>query len=296
MRVKKKRRLSGEEKLYQIFITALITLVLIVCILPLLYVVGMSLTSEAEMMERNYFVIFPRKPVLTAYRYLFGQADFYRGMFITICRTVLGVGAALALTVPTGYILAKEDLPLRRAFMIFFIITMILSGGLIPSYLLMTKLQLVNKFWVYIVPAFANTYGILVIKLFVEGMPRELMESAELDGAGELQKLAYLALPLLRPTVCALGLFAAVGHWNDWFTAMVYVKDRSLYPVQYIIRNLLTQSGAGDMIKNGGLYSQMTTQSMKMASVVIAVLPILCIYPFLQKYFVHGMYTGSVKG
>ena len=291
-----KVRLSKEEKIYQFCITALILLVILVCILPLFYVIGMSLTSEGEMMERNYFVIIPRKPILSAYRHILGQADFYNGMLVTVCRTVLGVGAALILTIPAGYILAKEDLPLRRACMVFFIITMILSGGLIPAYVLMTKLKLVNTFWVYIVPAFANTYGILVVKLFVEGMPKELLESAELDGASEIQKMIWLAVPLLKPTICALGLFAAVGHWNDWFTAMVYIKDPKLYPVQYLIRNMLTQSGTGDMMNNVSSYMKMTTQSVKMAGVIIAVLPVLCIYPFLQKYFIHGMYTGSVKG
>lgn len=293
---KNKMKRSKEERIYQICITVLVLLVLLACILPLLYVVGMSLTSEGEMMERNYFVIIPRKPILSAYRHILGQSDFYHGMLITVIRTVLGVGAALVLTIPAGYVLAKEDLPARKGIMVFFIITMILNGGLIPSYLLMTKLKLVNSFWVYIVPAFANTYGILVVKMFVEGMPKELMESADLDGAGELQKMIHLAIPLLKPTICALGLFAAVGHWNDWFTTMVYIKDRDLYPVQYIIRNMLIQSSTGDMMNNINSYMKMTTQSVKMASVIIAILPVLCIYPFLQKYFVHGMYTGSVKG
>ena len=196
-----------------------------------------------------------------------------------------------------GYTLANYDFPCRKALMIYLIITMILGGGLIPGYLLMSKLHLLNTFWVYIVPAFGNPYGVLVVKMFVEGLPQDVMDSAELDGASELQKLSYIALPLLKPTLCALGLFAAVAHWNDWFSTMLYVRDSNLYPAQYIIRNLLTQTAQTDISNNlVSTYVKMTPQSLKMASVVVAVLPILCVYPFLQKYFIYGMYTGSVKG
>lgn len=173
---------------------------------------------------------------------------------------------------------------------------MILSGGLIPTYLLYRDLKLLNTFWVYIAPSFANTYGILVIKLFVEGIPYDVMESADLDGATEIQKMVYIGVPLLKPTLCALGLFAAVGHWNAWMDAMIYVKNAKIWPIQFIIRNLLTQGGKSDMMENISAYAKMTMESMKMASVIVAVFPILCVYPFLQKYFIKGMFTGSVKG
>lgn len=290
-----KIRLSKEEKIYQAVISLFIILFLIICIVPFLYVIGMSFTSEGEMIQRNYFVIIPKKPILAAYKYVINK-DFFNAMGVTIVRTLLGIVAALALTVPTGFVLAKKDLPYRTAFMIFFIITMILNGGLIPGYMLMNKLNLLQSFWVYIVPAFANTYGILVVKLFVEGIPTDVNDSAELDGATELQKLRYIAIPLLKPTLCALGLFAAVAHWNAWFDAMLYnVGNSKLYPVQLLIRNLLVASSSGDMMSNISTFAKMTSESMKMASVVVAVLPILCVYPFLQKYFVHGMYTGAVK-
>ena len=195
-----------------------------------------------------------------------------------------------------GYILAVRGLPFKNGVMVYFIITMILSGGLIPTYLLYRDLKLLNTFWVYIAPSFANTYGILVIKLFVEGIPYDVMESADLDGATEIQKMVYIGVPLLKPTLCALGLFAAVGHWNAWMDAMIYVKNAKIWPIQFIIRNLLTQGGKSDMMENISAYAKMTMESMKMASVIVAVFPILCVYPFLQKYFIKGMFTGSVKG
>ena len=280
-------KMSRQEWTYQIVINVIMVLVLVICVVPLFYVLGMSLSSEGEMLERNYFIIIPRKPVLSAYKY----------MLITLIRTLLGVVVALVFPLILGYTLANYDFPCRKALMIYLIITMILGGGLIPGYLLMSKLHLLNTFWVYIVPAFGNPYGVLVVKMFVEGLPQDVMDSAELDGASELQKLSYIALPLLKPTLCALGLFAAVAHWNDWFSTMLYVRDSNLYPAQYIIRNLLTQTAQTDISNNlVSTYVKMTPQSLKMASVVVAVLPILCVYPFLQKYFIYGMYTGSVKG
>lgn len=151
--------------------------------------------------------------------------------------------------------------------------------------------------WVYIVPSLANTYGILVCKLFVEGIPMDIMESAQLDGANERQKMIHIAIPLLKPTLCALGLFAAVAHWNSWMDAMIYnSRNSAVWPAQFVIRNLLQKSNNADIMKNINTYAKMTSESMKMASVILAVLPILCVYPFLQKYFVKGMYTGSVKG
>lgn len=291
-----KIKMSAEEKIYQGVIAAFVGLAVLLCLIPLLYVVGMSFTSEGEMIAKNYFVIFPEKPILSAYKYIFENANFFSGMKITILRTLLGVGTALILTLPVGYILAIRKLPGKNGIMIFFIITMILNGGLIPTYLLYRDLHLLNSFWVYIVPSLANTFGILVVKLFVEGIPTDVMESADLDGASELQKLWYIGMPLLKPTICALGLFAAVTHWNSWMDAMIYVKDANLWPIQYVIRNLLTQGNNADLMSNISTYAKMTSESMKMASVIVAVLPILCVYPFLQKYFVHGMFTGSVKG
>lgn len=289
-------RLYGWELAYQIVISIIVILVLIICIVPLLYVLGMSFTSQGEMIERHYFVIIPRRPIVTAYTYVFKQG-FLHGLLVTVARTALGVIAALLLAVPTGYALATKDLPYKFAFMVFFIITMVLSGGLIPDYMLMNKLHLLNSFWVYIIPGFANTYGILVTKLFVEGVPDDVFDSAELDGASQWQKFQYIALPLLRPTTCALGLFAAVIHWNSWFDAMVYNSgNKSLYPVQLLIRNLLSSDQSGDILNNISTYARMTPQSIKMASVIVALLPILCVYPFLQKYFISGVYTGAVKG
>ena len=273
-----KIKMSREEIAYQIFIAVVVGLLVLCCLIPFLYVVGMSFTSEGEMIQRNFFVIIPQKPILAAYEYLLKNKDFFSGMGITIIRTAMGVCTALILTVPVGYILAIGDLPFKNGIMVFFITTMVLSGGIIPTYILYRDLHLLNSFWVYIVPSLANTYGML-------------------DGANERQKMIHIAIPLLKPTLCALGLFAAVAHWNSWMDAMIYnSRNSAVWPAQFVIRNLLQKSNNADIMKNINTYAKMTSESMKMASVILAVLPILCVYPFLQKYFVKGMYTGSVKG
>ena len=295
-----KIKLTHAERLYQTIIIIIVGLVTLTCLFPLLYVIGMSFTGQAEMIEKNYFVIIPERPTILAYQSILQKSNFWSSFLISVFRVLLGVPAALLLTVPGGYVLANKQMPGRRWFMIYFIITMILGGGTIPSYLLMRDLHLLNTFWVYIVPAFGGAFNMLIVKLFVEGIPTEIIESADLDGASEVQKMLHIAVPLLVPTLCALGLFAAVGHWNSWFDAMLYVRDADLKTVQFVIRELLLSSGAQTNTSGVGndiiITDKVTSEGVKMASVVVALIPILCVYPFLQKYFIYSMYTGSVKG
>ncbi|MBS6164316.1 Inner membrane ABC transporter permease protein ycjP [uncultured Ruminococcus sp.] len=296
-----KIKLTHAERTYQTIIIIIVGLVTLTCLFPLLYVIGMSFTGQAEMIEKNYFVIIPERPTILAYQSILQKSNFWSSFLISVSRVLLGVPAALLLTVPGGYVLANKQMPGRRWFMIYFIITMILGGGTIPSYLLMRDLHLLNTFWVYIVPAFGGAFNMLIIKLFVEGIPTEIIESADLDGASEMQKMLHIAVPLLVPTLCALGLFAAVGHWNSWFDAMLYTRDANLKTIQFVIRELLLSSGSVTATNSAGgtttiIVDQVTPEGVKMASVVVALIPILCVYPFLQKYFIYGMYTGSVKG
>jgi len=296
-----KIKLTHAERTYQTIIIIIVGLVTLTCLFPLLYVIGMSFTGQAEMIEKNYFVIIPERPTILAYQSILQKSNFWSSFLISVSRVLLGVPAALLLTVPGGYVLANKQMPGRRWFMIYFIITMILGGGTIPSYLLMRDLHLLNTFWVYIVPAFGGAFNMLIIKLFVEGIPTEIVESADLDGATEMQKMLHIAVPLLVPTLCALGLFAAVGHWNSWFDAMLYTRDANLKTIQFVIRELLLSSGSVTATNSAGgtttiIVDQVTPEGVKMASVVVALIPILCVYPFLQKYFIYGMYTGSVKG
>ena len=289
-------KLSIGDKIFQVVIHFIVGLVTLSCIFPLIYVIGMSFTTEMEMMQKNYMVIIPENPTLMAYKMVLQKSNFFNSLGISALRVLFGVPAALLLTVPGGYILAQEKMAGRKTFMFFIIITMILNGGMIPSYLLMRDLKLLNTFWVYIVPAFSGAFNMLIVKLFVEGIPPDIIESADIDGAGEITKLTHIALPLLVPTICALGLFAAVAHWNSWFDSMLYVRNAELRTVQYTIRELLIATSLTDTGSGMILSEKVAAEGVKMASVVFALIPILCVYPFLQKYFIYGMYTGAVKG
>ena len=297
-------RMTTEDRIYQVIIYAVVTLITLLCFIPLIYVIGMSLTSMMELNEKNNFVLIPMHPTLESYKYILKQANLYTGFLISVFRTVFGVMTMLVFVVPGGYILAKHELPGRRGIMLFFIITMLIQGGTIPAYMLIKSLGLLDSIWVYVIPAFGSVYNMLIIKIFVEGMPQDIIESADLDGASELQKMIFIAIPLLVPTICALSLFTGVAQWNAWFDSLLYVKTVSKQPVQLLIHQLFNRTvastnmdGAGNMQSMvSDLYRAGTDITIKMACVVIAMLPIMCVYPFLQKYFIFGMYTGSVKG
>ena len=301
---KNRIRMTHEDRIYQVFIYTIVTLVTLLCFVPLIYVVGMSFTSMMELYEKNNFVLIPTHPTIESYKYILKQANLYTGFLVSVFRTVFGVMAMLVFVVPGGYILAKQEMPGRRWFMLFFIVTMLISGGTIPAYMLIKSLGLLDSIWVYVIPAFGSVYNMLIIKIFVEGMPQDIIESADLDGATEIQKMFYISIPLLVPTICALSLFTGVAHWNSWFDALLYVKTVSKQPVQLLIHQLFNRTvtstnmdGAGNLqALISDMYRAGTDITIKMACVVIAMLPIMCVYPFLQKYFIFGMYTGSVKG
>ena len=301
---KNRIRMTTEDRIYQIVIYLLVTIITLLCLIPLIYVIGMSFTSLMELNEKNNFVLIPMHPTLESYKYILKQANLYTGFLVSVFRTVFGVMAMLVFVVPGGYILAKHELPGRRGILLFFVVTMLIQGGTIPSYMLIKSLKLLDSIWVYVVPAFGSVYNMLIIKIFVEGMPQDIIESADLDGATELQKMFYIAIPLLVPTICALSLFTGVAQWNAWFDSLLYVKTVSKQPVQLLIHQLFNRTvastnmdGAGNMQSMiSDLYRAGTDITIKMACVVIAMLPIMCVYPFLQKYFIFGMYTGSVKG
>ena len=276
-------RMTREDKIYQAIIYTIVTLFTVICFIPLIYVIGMSLCSYQELVEKHNFVLIPTHPTIESYRYIFKQANLWTGFRISVFRTILGVAAMLTFVIPGGYIMAKHEIPGRKWYMIFFITTMLIGGGTIPAYMLMKD---------------------LIVKIFVEGMPQDIIESADLDGASEIQKMIYIAVPLLIPTICALSLFTGVAHWNSWFDALLYVRTPSKQPVQLLIHQLFQRSVSSTNMDAAGnqqaltmeLYKTGTDITVKMACVVVAMLPIMCVYPFLQKYFIFGMYTGSVKG
>lgn len=289
---------SASERTYQIVIHLIVISVAISAVFPLLYVIGMSLTTKAEMIARNYFVIIPLEPTLEAYKRLLASPVIWNSFVVSTGRAVVGPLLTLLLTTIGAYVLAQRTLPGRGIFLFFILATILFNGGLIPTYLVIKNLGLIDSYWSLILPIMVDSFGLLVIKIFIENLPDGLTESAKIDGAGEWSMLLRIIIPLAAPALAAIGLFNLVAHWNSWFDALLYLNDKQMYPLQMVLKNMLTiDSVSGDSMNAVLKSSQsISTETLKMAAVVIGIIPVLCVYPFLQKHFIKGVLLGSVKG
>lgn len=289
---------SGSEHTYQVVIHVIVGLIALTCVFPLVYVVGMSLTSQPELMAKNYFVIFPESPTLVAYTRILGTPVVWKSLIISAIRSSVGPGMTLMLTLLGAYVLSIKSLPGRKFLLIMVVATIIFHAGLIPTYLVLRNLGLLNTLWAMMIPLAVDSFGLLIIKVFIENLPYGLVESAQMDGAGHVQLLVWIVAPLTAPALAAIGMFNIVTHWNSWFDALVFVTDKEKWPMQLILRNMLVGAAFwNDQMNVGIMTSQRVGQeSLKMATVVIGTIPMLMLYPFLQKYFIHGVYLGAVKG
>lgn len=292
-------RLGKNEQAYQLCIKIIVVLVAITALFPLIYVVGMSLTTQTELLQKNYFVIIPENPTLEAYRrILFAAGTIPRAFGYSVYKTIVGTALSIAATYVTGYILAQKYLVGRKFFMAMVLITMLFGGGLVPSYLLIKSLGMIDSYASLIIPPALTGFNVFVLRMAVENIPQSLVESAELDGAGDISMMCLIAMPLILPSLAAITMFTVVGQWNSWFDAMLYIQDQSKYPLQLVLQKMLTGiQGYNDTMQAQLAEGATTTnEAMKMASVIVGTVPILAIYPLFQKYFIHGMYMGAVKG
>ena len=223
------------------------------------------------------------------------------GYVNSIYYTVLGTLVSVALISTTGYCVSKKTLPFRKAIMIFYVITMYFGGGLIPTYLVVSKTGLLNSVWSLILPGGVAVYNVIVARTYFESsIPEELYEAASIDGSGNMGTFFKIALPLAKPTLAVMVIFTMVAYWNDWFTSLIYMSDKAKYPLQLALRQILIQSQAtATMIGNmdgGYAQSNRITELIKFASIVVGAVPMLIAYPFVQKYFEKGFMAGAVKG
>lgn len=274
-------------------------------IYPFIYILVYSLNDGKDsMLGALYFL--PRKLTLDNYAEVFDNARIWKAYKITLMRTLLGTFLHVGLSTLMAYALSKKSLPGRSFFAFYIFLPTIFSAGFIPFFITLQKLHLINTFWVYVIPMLFNFMHIVIIRTFLQGIPEELEESARIDGYGDFQIFMRIILPLSGPVLATISLFIGVTHWNDWFTGAYYVSDKDLIPVQTLLQEMLTQAEAlsssmqrssqqgGQTISGSAAGS--TPESLRMALLVITVFPILCIYPFLQRYFVKGVMIGSVKG
>lgn len=264
---------------------------------PLYYVAVMSITPIAEVLRNGGFVLWPQQVTFDAYYYIFKSNRIPDALKITITVTTLGTLCNLLITALLAYPLSKKYLPGRNAVLVSIVFTMLFSGGLIPLYLVVSATGLLNSIWALIIPGLVSSFNMLIMKSYFENLPAEVEEAAKVDGCSDLQVLGRIVLPLSMPIVATLGLFYGVNHWNAYFGGIMYITDPSLMPIQVVLRNMIvTPSVSQELGLNVQDLQQLPPETIKMATVVVATLPILIIYPFLQKYFVKGMLLGSIKG
>ncbi len=269
----------------------------IVTVLPFIYIIAGSFATEVELTERKFF-LFPRDPSLSAYQYIFSTDTLFRAMANSVIITVFGTATNLAFTLTMAYSLSRRDLLGRNFFMNMIIFTMLFSGGMIPSYLIVKELGLLDSYAAVILPGAISAFNLIVIKNFFQNLPAGLEESARIDGCTDLGVLWRIVLPLSKPIIATFGLFYAVGHWNNFFSALLYLNDHKMWPLQVMLREIvmLSQMVAGDVNNMGPEFVEPPAQSVKMAVIVVGTVPILMVYPFLQKHFAKGVLLGSIKG
>lgn len=269
----------------------------IVTLYPVLNTLAVSLNDGLDTIRGGIYLI-PRKFTWQNYQTVLRKDSLKIATVVTVARTVIGTVTQLFVTAMLAYILSRKDFVLKKFMTILYVLTMYVNAGLIPGYLLIKNLGLLNSFWVYIIPGMVSAFNMIVIRTFMNGIPDSLAESAEVDGAGHMRIFIQIILPLCKPVLATVALFIAVGQWNSWFDAMLYNSfNENLTTLQYELMKLLSsvssQSGNIDALKNTG--SMVTPMSVRAATTIVTSIPIICLYPFLQRYFVTGLTIGGVK-
>ena len=281
------------EKVFDVFNYALLALVAFVTLYPFLYVIFASLSDPVQLMGNSAPLWKPLGFSLAAYKKVFSNSSIYIGYANTIFYVVVGTTVNIIMTCIAAYVLSRKQFMLRRFFTLMFIFTMYFNGGLIPNYLLIKGLHLIDNRLALILPGAISTFNLMIMITGFEGIPKSLEESARIDGAGDWTILFRIIMPLAKPTIMVILLYYAVGHWNAWFNAMIYIRDASKRPLQLFLRDILTRNQMGAM--TGQTDIEDVGQTIKYATILVSTAPILCIYPFIQKYFVQGVMIGAVK-
>lgn len=288
---------SLSYKIFRVCNTIFMLFMIVITLYPMLYVVFASLSDSTELMAHEGLLTTPLKTNINAYKMVFQNKMILTGYANTLYILVVGLIINMALTVTAAFVLSRKELPGVNIMAMFMVFTMYFSGGLIPCYLNVRELGLYDTYWAIILVSAMSAYNVIITRTAFFGIPKSLEESARLDGAGYMTVLIKIFLPLTKPTLMVIVLYYAVAHWNAWFNAMIYLQDRAKYPLQLVLREILIQSNTENMTFDvAGSELGSVAESVKYAVIVVSTLPILLVYPFLQKYFVKGVMVGAVKG
>ncbi|MDO3675674.1 carbohydrate ABC transporter permease [Paenibacillus ehimensis] len=292
------RNRTWQEKAFGAVNGALLVIIALLMLFPFYYMTIVSFTSYTEYVKTELLLV-PTSFVLDAYAYIFQSDSFVRSLGVTIFVTVVGTFVNLLLTSMMAYALSRNILG-KRVFLFLVLFTFVFGAGIIPTYMIVSATGLINSYWALILPVAINSYNLIVMRQFFLNIPHELTESALIDGANDLQIYARIILPLSKPALAAFGLFSAVAHWNTYFSALLYLNDPAKWTVQVMLRQIVILSQAGNILSEGvqaarGLQVP-PAETIGMAAILVSTIPILVLYPFLQKHFAKGVMLGSVKG
>lgn len=292
-------RKTREDKIMEKVIYFILIIIILVVMYPLIFVVIASISSPAAVLQGKVWLL-PKEASLKAYFAVFKDPAIMIGYKNTVVYTVVGVIVNLIMTVAGAYPLSQKDFLGRNVITFFFMVTMFFSGGMIPTYILIKSLHLYNNFWVMILPGAVSMWNLIIMRnYFQHSIPNELYEAAYVDGCTKTGILFNIVLPLSKPILAVMVIFYGVGHWNAYFNAMLYLSDSKKFPLQLVLRDILLKNEMGAMTGGSGDASgdqMLLAESLKYAVIIVASIPVLVLYPFLQKYFVQGVMSGAVKG
>jgi len=291
-----KIKMTRGEQIFEICNLIFLSLVVLVTLYPFYYVVVASISDPARMASFSGLLIKPLGFSLSGYKSVLENPNIFSGYKNTIFYVIVGTSVNLVMTILSAYVISRKGFLFKNALSLMVVFTMFFGGGLIPFYLQVQSLGLAGTRWALIFPSAISTYNLLVLRTAFSSIPESLEESVRIDGGNDFVLLTRMVVPLSVPTIAIMVLFYGVGHWNSWFHAMVFLRERTLYPLQLILREILVLSDTTSMTTGMVVDREQLGETIKYATIIVTTLPILCVYPFLQKYFVKGMMIGAVKG
>ena len=287
---------SRGDRAFKALTVLIVVLIAASCFFPFMYIVSVSFSSKTAVLRSEVF-LFPVDFDLSAYKAVFNNRALMTSMWFTIGLTLVHTVICVVMTILCAYPLSKPDLRLKTPLLLYIMFTMYFSGGMIPSYLNIKELGLIDSFWVLILPGCLSTYNMILMKSFFQSMPREIEESAYVDGANDTVVLVKIILPLSKAMLATIALFYAVGRWNGFMDALLYINDGDMYTIQLRLRQLIQSSQVSSLIEDiPEMKSNVIGETIKAACLIFSMIPVMIIYPWLQKYFVKGVMIGSVKG
>lgn len=284
------------RKIFNVLNVVILAAVGIISIYPLMYCLFISVSNSDAVMTYRGFVWKPLGFSWAAYKEVFTNSDIGTGYLNTIFIVVVGTSLNMILTSIAAYVLSRKNVVINKALMMFIVFTMYINGGMVPNFLLIKDIGLYNSVWALIVPGLISAYNLIILRNGFMGIPDSLAESAEIDGAGPFRILLNIILPLSKASLAVVTLYYAVTHWNSWFNAMIYLKDSGKFPLQLVLRQILIVNSGASMTDDMNTSGEKISETIQYAVIMVATVPILCFYPFIQKYFTKGVMLGAVKG